>query len=58
MPKYTFQWKDPSYYDGDPAFEGSKSIAHEEWDKFRKLGIGEYLLVEVDTDAMTVEVKK
>lgn len=51
MPKFTFQWKDPDYSDPDLA------LSEKEHAKLRKLGAGEYLVVEFDTDNMTAKVK-
>jgi hypothetical protein len=54
MPKYEFQWKDPDYYDAHVCENGH--FTDEEYKELRKLGIGEYLCVKVDTEAGTVEV--
>lgn len=59
MPKYLFQWKDPDFYDNERHFRkerGLPEISEEEWRALTKLGIGEYLRVEVDTDAGLVKV--
>ena len=51
MPKYTFQWKDPEFYE-----TCEEDVSDEDWNKMFKLGIGEYIVVEVDTDAGTAKV--
>lgn len=55
MPKYLFQWKDPDYAYEDELPQGEQR--EEELKKLRKLGVGEYLLVYFDTDAMTAIVR-
>jgi hypothetical protein len=57
VPKYTFQWKDPDYDDGDPHGQQHGGMSDEEHKKLRRLGAREYLIVEFDTDAMTATVR-
>jgi len=49
--KFTFSWKDPEW-------EGAVRIPDAEYEKLHRLGLGEYIIVDVDTDAGTVTVRE
>ena len=49
MPIYELLWRDPYWYVGD-------GVGEEYLGELIKLGLGEYLLVKVDTDKRTAEV--
>lgn len=57
--KYTFQWKDPDYDDGEihARRKRGEEISQEEWNKLYQLGAKEYIAVEFDTDTMTATVR-
>lgn len=48
MGKFVYQWKDPDYSDGERCDDHIPT--KEEQKIIRKLGIGEYLVVDIDTD--------
>lgn len=60
MPKFLLQWKDPDFGAGEDLYEdimrGDDEASDELHEKLGRLGIEEYLLVEVDTDAMTTKI--
>lgn len=56
MPKYLLQWKDPDFVDAKSGEPVCDIVHNKEYQKLRELGIGEYLIVEFDTDAMTTSV--
>ena len=59
--KYRMQWKDPDIYvraqDGQEGIISDGIVSDEDYAKMRELGIGEYIIIDVDTDAMTATVK-
>lgn len=65
MPKFTFQWKDPDFCDVKSGKNPTRLLNDSDEEEARtdamftllhNLGIDEYVVVEVDTDAMTTRV--
>lgn len=53
--KLALTWKDPDYFDNAPQHI---ELTEDDWRTLRDMGIGQYLTLDIDTDAKTAVVRR